>query len=33
MHGVANALDWSTVVIYALFALGFAYFQFAPKTS
>ena len=33
MHAVANALGWSTVVIYALFALGFAYFQFAPKSS
>ncbi len=33
MQGVANALGWSTVLIYALFALGFAYFQFAPKRS
>jgi hypothetical protein len=33
MHGVVNALGWSTVVIYALFALGFAYFQFAPQRS
>jgi hypothetical protein len=33
MNGLANALGWSTVVIYALFALGFAYFQFAPKSS
>ncbi len=33
MNGLANALGWSTVVIYALFAIGFACFQFAPKTS
>jgi hypothetical protein len=33
MNGVANALGWSTVLIYGLFALGFAYFQFAPKSS
>lgn len=33
MNGVANALGWSTVLIYALFAIGFAYFQFAPKSS
>jgi hypothetical protein len=32
MNGVANALGWSTVVIYALFAIGFAYFQFAAKS-
>lgn len=31
MNGIANALGWSTVVIYALFAIGFAYFQFGPK--
>jgi uncharacterized membrane protein YfcA len=31
MQGVANALGWSTVAIYGLFALGFGYFQFAPK--
>ena len=33
MNGVANALGWSTVLIYGLFAIGFAYFQFAPKSS
>jgi hypothetical protein len=32
MNGLVNALGWSTVVIYALFAIGFAYFQFAAKT-
>lgn len=26
--GVVNALNWSTVVIYLLLALGFGYFQF-----
>lgn len=26
--GAVNALNWSTVVIYLLFALGFGYFQF-----
>ncbi len=31
MHGIANALGWSTVAIYALFAIGFAYFQFSAK--
>lgn len=31
MNGIANALGWSTVVIYALFAIGFGYFQFGPK--
>ena len=31
MSGVVNALGWSTVAIYALFAIGFAYFQFAAK--
>jgi hypothetical protein len=33
MTGGVNALGWSTVLIYALFAIGFAYFQFAPKSS
>lgn len=28
LAGVVNALGWSTVVIYLLLALGFAYFQF-----
>jgi len=32
MKGVANALGWSTVLIYGLLAIGFAYFQFAPKS-
>lgn len=29
LAGIANALGWSTVVIYLLLALGFGYFQFA----
>jgi hypothetical protein len=33
INGLANALGWSTVLIYGLFAIGFAYFQFAPKSS
>jgi hypothetical protein len=32
INGLANALGWSTVLIYGLFAIGFAYFQFAPKS-
>jgi len=32
LNGVVNALGWSTVLIYALFAIGFTYFQFR-KTS
>jgi hypothetical protein len=32
MNGVVNALGWSTVVLYALFAIGFAYFQFAARS-
>jgi hypothetical protein len=28
LGGIANTLGWSTVVIYLLLALGFAYFQF-----
>jgi hypothetical protein len=32
MNAIANALGWSTVVIYALFAIGFGYFQFRPKS-
>jgi hypothetical protein len=28
LGGIANALGWSSVAIYALLALGFAYFQF-----
>jgi len=34
LAGVANALGWSTVAIYLLLALGFAYFQFMkPSTA
>lgn len=34
LAGIANALGWSTVVIYLLLALGFGYFQFAkPRVS
>jgi hypothetical protein len=33
MNGDVNALGWSTVVIYGLFALGFAYFQFTSKSN
>jgi hypothetical protein len=28
LGGAINALGWSTVIIYLLFALGFAYFRF-----
>lgn len=28
LSGVANALGWTTVLIYLLLALGFAYFRF-----
>ncbi len=28
LEGVVNALGWSTVAIYLILALGFAYFQF-----
>ena len=31
IDGVVNALGWSTVAIYALFAIGFACFHFAAK--
>ncbi len=31
LAGVANALGWSTVIIYLLLALGFAYFYFIRK--
>ena len=31
--GAVNALNWSTVVIYLLFALGFGYFQFVKPIS
>jgi hypothetical protein len=33
MSGDVNALGWSTVIIYALFAIGFGCFQFAPKSN
>ena len=33
LSGVANALGWSTVAIYLLFALGYGYFQFAQPSS
>lgn len=33
MSGDVNALGWSTVIIYGLFALGFAYLQFTSKNS
>jgi hypothetical protein len=33
LNGIANALGWSTVLIYALFAIGFGYLQFGPKRS
>jgi hypothetical protein len=33
MSGDINALGWSTVFIYGLFALGFAYFQFTSKSN
>ena len=31
LAGVANALGWSSVAIYLLLALGFAYFQFMKR--
>lgn len=34
LSGVVNALGWSTVTVYLLFALGFGYFQFMkPSTA
>ena len=33
LAGAANALGWSTVVIYLLMALGFGYFQFSKSAS
>ena len=34
LAGIANALGWSSVAIYLLLALGFAYVQFMqPRTS
>jgi hypothetical protein len=32
LNGIINGLGWSTVIIYAAFAIGFAYFQFAAKS-
>jgi len=32
LKGLANPLGWSTVAIYLLLALGFAYFQFAKPS-
>jgi hypothetical protein len=32
VQGVVNSLGWSTVVIFLLLALGFAYFQFVKKS-
>ncbi len=31
LAGLANALGWSCVALYLLFALGFAYFQFVKR--
>ena len=33
LGGVVNALNWSTVAIYLLLALGFGYFQFKKPSS
>jgi hypothetical protein len=33
LSGVTNALGWSTVVIYLLLALGYAYFQFMKPSA
>lgn len=33
LAGIANALGWSSVAIYALLALGFAYVQFMQPRS
>jgi hypothetical protein len=33
LNGVTNALGWSTVVIYGVFALGFACFLFGARNS
>jgi len=32
LKGVVNSLGWSTVAIYLLLALGFAYFHFAKPS-
>jgi len=33
LSGVGNELGWSTVGIYFLLALGYAYFEFVKKSS
>jgi hypothetical protein len=33
LTGVVNALGWSTVAVYLLFALGFGYFQFMKPST
>jgi hypothetical protein len=33
LHKVVNALGWTTVAIYLLFSLGFAYYQFSQPVS
>ena len=33
LGGVVNSLGWSTVAIYLILALGFAYFQFGKSTA
>ena len=33
LSGVVNALGWSNVAIYLLFALGFGYFQFMKPSN
>ena len=33
LAGAVNALGWSTVVLYLLFALGYAYFQFMKPSA
>ena len=33
LAGVVNALGWSSVAIYLLFALGYAYFQFVKPSA
>lgn len=33
LAGVTNALGWSTVALYGLFALGFGYYRFAASST
>jgi len=33
LNGILNALGWSVVVVYLVFALGLAYFQFSKSAS